>query len=426
MTEIAVDVNEFYKSRIENFHVEREIFAKYLAMIQPNKGELHVLDWEYRSGIENAASAVTEREQITNEVQKITREIMQKKQELSSLRSSQEYRIAQIQRLSELSQPVQRDTTYVVKDRFANRAAINMYSGVTITDGHIDIDSTSDGSTGRSAENGEGSGSGRKHAKQPHRKHGEAHEKSRNAIKSLRTGEIMMLENRLEEETRKMMSSIEDLELSLKEVSIGTKALDKVVTHSLDQCREEAAALIQEVDRLDHQGFLSVSELLTLRLRISIAQREEIEELTQLKSDKDFFAAKETQMREQLLTDMSLMKRRLKAEAASSTRDFQSQLLTLNADLQKLRKKQHDIQEEMLRVEKVGLDKNTEKLKEKMKSAEEKYERLRKRHALEMEGYHIEATQLRKKLTKLEKLFEKQQYMEPERRSLAAAMSPTA
>jgi len=357
MTDQAVDVNEFYKSRIENFHVERDVFTKYLSIIQPNKGELHVLDWEYRSGIENAASAVQERETITNDLQKLLREIEQKKQELSAMHSQQEYRIAQIQRLSELSQPVQRDTTYVVKDRYAARAAMNMYSGVTITNGHIDIDSLSDSSDAVGSRNGDGSG--RKHAKDNHRKQGATHTGSRNAIKSLRTGEVMMLEAKLEEETRKLNTSIEDLEISLKEVTVGTKALNKVVTHNLDLCREEAVALITEVDRLDHQGFLSVSELLLLRLRISVAQREEIEELAQLKSDKEFFAARETQMREQLLSDMALMKRRLKAEATNSTRDFQSQALALDSQLLKLLKKRNALQEEMHQVDKSGFDQLT-------------------------------------------------------------------
>jgi len=410
MTDHAVDVNEFYKSRIENFHVERDVFTKYLGMIQPNKGELHVLDWEYRSGIENAASAVHERQTIINDLQKRSREIEQKKQELSAMRSQQEYRIAQIQRLSELSQPVQRDTTYVVKDRYAARAAINMYSGVTITNGHIDIDSLSDSSEAGSQN---GDGSGRKHAKDGHRKQGATHDGARNAIKSLRTGEVMMLEAKLEEETRKLNTSIEDLEISLKEVTVGTKALDKVVTHNLDLCREEAAALISEVDRLDHQGFLSVSELLSLRLRISVAQREEIEELAQLKSDREFFAARETQMREQLLSDMALMKRRLKAEATNSTRDFHGQALALDTQLLKLRKKQNSLQEEMHQVEKTGVDQLTAKLKDQLKFSEERYTRLRQRNALETEGYNNEAAQLKTKLAGLEKLFEKQRSWGP-------------
>ena len=407
MTETSVDAAEFYKTRIENFHVERDLFSKYVSMIQPNKGELHVLDWEYRAGIDNASSAIKEREQISLDLQRLTRDIISKKQELVALKSAQESRIVQIQRLSELSQPVQRDTTYVVKDRYAGRAAMNMYSGVTITNGHIDIDSLSDTDVS-DAEHG--TGSGKKHAKQAGgKKHGASHETSgRNAIKSLRTGEVMMLETRLEEETRKLSSSIEELELSLKEVSVGSKALDKVVTKSLDICRDEAANLIKQVDRLDHQGFLSVSELLALRLRIMVAQREEIEELAQLRSDKEFFKSREMQMREQLISDMNLMKRRLKTDAANSTKDFHAQALGLNEILVVLRKKLNKLETEIEIANKCGgLDDAAKKLQEKVNFSKERYQRLETRTRLEMEGYNNEAAQLRKKFSLLEAKYEK-------------------
>jgi hypothetical protein len=411
----AVDVDTFYKSRIDNFQIERDIFNNYISTITPNKGELHVLDWEYRSGIESAASAVAEREKITSDLKKVTREIMNKKSELNALRNQQEYRIAQIQRLSELSQPVQRDTTYVFKDRYASRANINMYSGVTITDGHIDIDAvsvssdetrTNTGETDHGSNHGSnhGSGSGRRFAKSPKKS---AATGSRNIIKSLRTGEVMMLEARLEEETRILNTSIEELDMALKEVKIGTKALDKVVMKSLDSCRSEAAELIKEVDKLDHQGYLSVSELLNLRLKIMIAQREEVEELSQLRSDKEFFSARETQMREQLISDMSLMKRRLKAEATNSTKDFHSQSIQLDASLIKLHKKLDFLQTEKIKQAKTGTDDATEKLKELVLKAEGRFNRLRSRWNLESEGYRAETNQLRKKLASLEAEYEK-------------------
>ena len=46
--------------------VERDIFKQYIQMISPNKGELHLLDWEYRAGLENAAAAVNARENASN------------------------------------------------------------------------------------------------------------------------------------------------------------------------------------------------------------------------------------------------------------------------------------------------------------------------------------------------------------------------
>lgn len=48
---------------------------------------------------------------------------------------------------------------------------------------------------------------------------------------------------------------------------------------ALEIPRMEAAYMISENNKYDHQCYISVSELLKLRLRILIAQREEMEEL---------------------------------------------------------------------------------------------------------------------------------------------------
>ena len=60
------------------------------------------------------------------------------------------------------------------------------------------------------------------------------------------------------------------------------------------------------------QSFFSVSELLYLRLKIMIAQRMEVEELEGLTREKDYFAVKEAELRDQLVAEMHQMKSRLK------------------------------------------------------------------------------------------------------------------
>lgn len=61
-----------------------------------------------------------------------------------------------------------------------------------------------------------------------------------------------------------------------------------------------------------------------------IAQREEIEELEKLYHDKAVFEVKEAESRTQLISEMQLMKKRLKFELATSTNDFQHQLESLS------------------------------------------------------------------------------------------------
>ncbi len=359
-----IDVEDFYKQRLGTFEVEREIFKQYVQSIQANKGELHLLDWEYRNGIENAAALVNSRENEASNLNRLQKEISHKAHELRALKQRQETRIAQIQRLSELSHPVERDTTYIIPDRFAARENMNLYSGVLVTNSK--------------AVNNKGG-------------------KQSLLIKTLRTTDIMQLEHKLEEETRKLNAGRNELDLALKEVSLGTKALDAVVMQSLEHSRHDAAALVDEVDKLDVQGFLAVSELLHLRLKIMKAQREEIEELAQLRADKEYFASKEKEMRHQLLTDMNLMKKRLRAEAANSTKDFHAQYVSLDHLLAKLKKRNKALSEELEKH-----DGSAEKLERIQETAKQRYVKLRTRHALEMEGYHNEAKMLKDRLRKLE------------------------
>jgi hypothetical protein len=225
--------------------------------------------------------------------------------------------------------------------------------------------------------------------------------------KQIRTADIIQLENKLEEETRRVQFVVNDLSLALKEVDEGSARLDIAVTERLEAKRREAANLVNEVDKLDYQGFLSVAELLRLRMKITRAQREEVEELERLQSDKVFFAAKEQQMREQLLADMSLMKRRLRAEASAAHKDFQSQHEALDATLLKLRKREAALSQQ---------EKNSgisyDRLQQTCAAAKERFDRLRRRCALEMEGYNTEARMLKTKLQQLEAMYAKKKAVE--------------
>ena len=366
-----VDVDEFYKGRMAAFGVERDIFKQYVKVISPNKGELHLLDWEYRAGLENASAAINAKESEASNLDRAVKEITHKKHELKSLRAQQDNRIAQIQRLSELSHPVERDTTYLVPDRFASTDAMNLYSGVLVANSQaVNRHESTDKNTKK---------------------------KSAKVIKTLRTTEIMKLEAKLEEETRKLKGTKSELDMALKEVNLGSKALDAIVAQSLDKSKEEAGALIEEVDKLDYQGYLAVAELLHLRLKIMKAQREEIEELAQLRADKEYFSHREKNMREQLISDMALMKKRLRAEATNSTKDFHDQYINMEALLHKLKKRAATLEEEVLKHE--G---SSDHLKQAAEHAKLRYSKLRTRHALEMEGFHNEAKMLRASLKKLE------------------------
>lgn len=345
------DCSAFYRQRIQGFETERRIFNDYIALIAPSKGELHVLDWEYRQGISSAAAAVSERDRIESELKRLRKEVSSTRDQVKQLNKASDARRQQIERLSELSQPVQKDATYLVTDRYLHRNDVaeaplpgNNNNNNTLAPPPL----------------------------------------SKILAKQIRTGDIVQLESKVEEQGRRVATLINDLSLALKEVNEGSARLDIAVTENLELRRHEAAALVKEVDRLDVQGYLSVAELLRLRLRIMSAQREEIEELERLQNDKVFFAAKEGQMRDQLVTDMSLMKRRLRAEAAASSKDFQSQHETLDTLITKLKKR-----EATLSQGQKSATSKYDQLTHVVDQAKDRYERLRRRNSLEKEVWGV-------------------------------------
>ena len=334
--------DEFYAGRIGQFDAERKIFNEFLAMIAPSRGELHVLDWEYRQGQDNAKAVVVEKDRVKEELMELKKEYFATKVELNDLQEAQGSRQQQIKRLSELSQPVQRDTTYLIQDRFLGKKGRNeSYSGVTVM-----------------AQN----------KKKTEKIGANEIESTKHYSKQVRTGEIIQLEARLEEETRKTASTIHELSCQLKEVMSGNAKNNVTIDDELEKKRQNATTLVKDLDRLDYQGFLSISELLHLRLKIMVAQREEVEELERLHEDRNFFISKETLLRDQLVSDMHLMKRRLRNEVADSTKDFISQRANLDKLLDKLRIRQSYLLEE---DEKSGGRK--EKLKAYLLVAKERY-----------------------------------------------------
>lgn len=347
------DCSAFYRQRIQGFETERRIFNDYIALITPSKGELHVLDWEYRQGISSAAAAVSERDRIESELKRLRKEVSSTRDQVKQLNKASDARRQQIERLSELSQPVQKDATYLITDRYLHRN--------DVAEASLPGNNNHDNNTTL--------------APPP---------LSKILAKQIRTGDIVQLESKVEEQGRRVATLINDLSLALKEVNEGSARLDIAVTENLELRRHEAAALVKEVDRLDVQGYLSVAELLRLRLRIMSAQREEIEELERLHNDKVFFAAKEGQMRDQLVTDMSLMKRRLRAEAAASSKDFQSQHETLDTLITKLKKR-----EATLSQGQKSATSKYDQLTHVVGQAKDRYERLRRRNSLEKEVWGV-------------------------------------
>jgi len=268
----------FYAQSVHSFSDERKQFHDFIQLITPNKGELHVLDWEYRSGLENASASVAEKDRVKTECKRLINEITAAKELQTKMKAEQSYRVLQIQRLSELSQPVQRDQTYLVADKYLEK---HMYTGVTTminfttTNTGTEQDDASASATAPATTPSSSTSSsapslssskmpkGSKMTLQQQKDHAAAAaaaaskaapQKHQNPIRSLRTGEIIALESKLEQENRSISIAISDLNLALKEVDTKTSTTDHTVSQILEKNRKEAAELIQKVDSLDYQG----------------------------------------------------------------------------------------------------------------------------------------------------------------------------
>jgi hypothetical protein len=131
-----------------------------------------------------------------------------------------------------------------------------------------------------------------------------------------------------------------------------------------------------------------------------VAQREEVDEIERLSRGKKFFEQKTENAKTQLMNDIKKMKNLLKLELAQASKDFSKQTHSLQKKCELMAVKEKKTQASYNKTIGSGM-----KLREENELAKERYEKLRRRNALEMEGYHNEATKLRTRLTNAQKLY---------------------
>jgi hypothetical protein len=112
-----IDPLEFFQERIANFDSERQIFADYFSLIQPNKGEIHILEWDSRQQEDTNTKSVNEHSTLDAEIEKLKNDFIMADEEFREANNSQMARREQIRRLLDLAQPVERDTTYLYLDK---------------------------------------------------------------------------------------------------------------------------------------------------------------------------------------------------------------------------------------------------------------------------------------------------------------------
>lgn len=223
----------------------------------------------------------SQRDHNDYEILQFQKAIDEYQRELTLLKRSKEVRETQIKKLSELSIPVQHDTTYFITDRFSTR--------------HSGADSTTDTPAPpyliRVAKGS--------------LKYNEDVENSKSEkFKSLRqcakTGEVTKLERLVNSETAAAAALAQDLRLQLDHLE-GDRLRSLVKEkETMREIFEQGSKLVSELHKVEMRCCLGVAEFLRLRLRMLIEQREEVEQLDGLQMDRENCKNKIQQMQQQV------------------------------------------------------------------------------------------------------------------------------
>ena len=351
------DSDTFYLNAMQHFDEERHLFQKNIDLVSPSQSEIHLLDWDSRQRREDMEVAKVELHNAERNISLHESKIKQLKDSLWDNQSAKSSRKKQIELLSELSQPVQHDITYVFNDSYPLSK-----DSSAVTKG----------------------------------KYSNPDEVKKLITRRYRTGEIVKLETKLADLNKEVGKNTGALMLRIAELKSNLSKCESATYDNVKEDYKNAAKMIDELEKLDYQCYRTVRETLQLRLRIMIAQREEIEENESLLKDRTYFEKKEAEARQQLITDTNTAKKRLDNELKATTAEYQRQLEELDKSAEVLKKSRKNVQDTMDN----GI---VDKLRNRYKTVKGRYIKLKKRHALEMEGFQNEAKMLRDKIKSLQK-----------------------
>lgn len=277
--------------------------------------------------------------------------------EITNIKISQTMRRSQIARLSGLSQPVEFDQTYF----FANR--------------HPNADE-------EAARNSNGQ---------------QVMPQRAIATQMMRTGDTVILESRLDNVTKLIQGQLTLFQTKLSAINMSEMTAEATVAAAAasaafetkrSKLRAESIEVLKELEKKEDQLFATILELLNLRLRMMVAQREEVEEREVLKNETEEYRRKEAELMCELNEQLDENKRQF-------DKDLAYQLNKYKRQLEKSTKKLNVL--ETFDQRKVTEQKDM-KLVEKLEQSKVRYERLCRRHELELEGYTSEANALKNKL----------------------------
>lgn len=330
---------KFYNERIKNFANERQRFAHYVTLIKPNARELHTLEWElkkkgddgtFTSGIssEEKVVASAEVQEFEATFRKVSQDIFDNKSELDELLRALAVKRGQIEQMQKLPQPVQRDVTYMFDDKYSYR----------VTNGHPTLPSVpaQPKSSLMKIAFGLKTVETITRTMPPAPPTGTTSQNSA-SIGKLKTGEVVKRETEVRKETDRIIDSLNVFQDHMAEAKEFIGQTLQQANMTIGEEREETKRLIEECDSLDNQCFLSVSELLKLRAKMMVAQREEFEELDNINREKVQCSAKEVRVMEKLRRGITGMRENVREEMNEMEEEFGMKRDELEAKIEKVR-----------------------------------------------------------------------------------------
>lgn len=353
-----------YADRARHFNEERRLFAQYIQSVTPDAATVHATAVlarsraELRRQSENERAALAEREgRLNSQFEEMTGLIYRAK----ATEDERAERLEHLSTLPELAE-VERDTTYYFRDLSQPK----------------DVPPTR-----RSSSTG----------KLPETKPS----KPTVTSKRIQTGRETRLERELFQGIREANEVKTAIGRLLESIEHRSVEYSSDFTRSVAGLRAEAMRLISEAERVDQVSHGTVVELLSLRLKVMVLQREELEDAERLEREAKYFNDKETEVHMQLNSEVSELNQRFEREVQDRLRDYERQLSSLAAQETRL----------MLRAQEIGGHEEAPSeitaLRRQEEEAKGRYERLRQRNRLEMEGFNNESLCLRRRLAALEK-----------------------
>lgn len=343
--ETNINFDLFYEEKVENIPIEREIFQRYLKLIEPKKHDSHLIEWQNKKLIEQTKLSNEETNRIDIEIYNIKNNINSIKEEINHKKNNQNLRKEQINRLIKIAGPIESDITYIVPDLFINnddnKNNINPYHYNKLYNKNKDEDI-------------------KKKKNIEENQKDETNNTYNKYCCLLKTGEISRLESILNNEIQKLRSFIyffnnyinnsnndyksihsvltnsvigssnelnnvefinqktTDTDNKIKKIKKNVKYFDELNQEETEEDNDEENILNhktsislyntaklaykqwEETEENASRCYSSVSSLLKLRLNILIAQRKQVEILEELENEKKLFCKKEERIREEV------------------------------------------------------------------------------------------------------------------------------